>query len=183
MPEILGCVSSRRICTRVRIGPMRDCTSPTRRFTVWEVRRIWTSSSVRITTCTIRASAATMLKISSHTCIRAPLAPLGAETGTAGYLVLTASTPAGTLRVLLQPLPKSNPSCVPPLLFRVRSVHRRVRAVRALCAARILCLHPLSSKENRASHRRTLAQKERPPGRQYQDPPENNSLWNLHCPP
>src|SRR6516165_503667 len=80
MLEILGCVSSSRICTRVRIGPIRDCTSLTRRFTLSEVRRIWKSSTVRITTCTTRASAATMLKISSHTCIAAPLAPLGVQT-------------------------------------------------------------------------------------------------------
>src|SRR5881394_1156031 len=43
------------------------------------VRRIWNSNTVKITTCTTRASAATMLKISSHTCIRAPPAPQGAE--------------------------------------------------------------------------------------------------------
>src|SRR5579859_487002 len=77
MLAIFGCVSSRRICTRVRIGPIRDCISVTSRFTFSVVRRIWNSNTVKITTCTTSASAATMLKTSSHTCIHAPHAPRG----------------------------------------------------------------------------------------------------------
>ena len=38
--DIFGCVSSSRICTRVRIGPIRDCNSLTNRFTLSVVRRI-----------------------------------------------------------------------------------------------------------------------------------------------
>ena len=39
MLEIFGCVSSRRICARVSIGPTRECKSPTRRFIFSVVRR------------------------------------------------------------------------------------------------------------------------------------------------
>src|SRR6267378_3377615 len=80
MLEIFGCVSSRRIWTRVRMGPTRDCKSHRSRLTFSDVRRIWKNKAVSITTCTTRAIAATMLKNSSQNCIGAPPAPLGSGT-------------------------------------------------------------------------------------------------------
>src|SRR6266850_2255321 len=80
MLEIFGCVSSRRIWTRVRMGPTRDCRSPRSRLTFSDVRRIWKNRAVSITTCTTKAIAATMLKNSSQNCIGAPPAPLGSGT-------------------------------------------------------------------------------------------------------
>src|SRR5215467_16151529 len=65
---------------RVMIGPIRDCISLTSRFTFSVVRRIWKTSTVKIITCTTRASAATILKISSHTCMCTPSASLAEAT-------------------------------------------------------------------------------------------------------
>src|SRR5712664_678188 len=83
MLEIFGWVSSRRIWTRVRMGPTRDCRSPRSRLTFSDVRRIWKNRAVSITTCTTRAIAATMLKNSTQNCIGAPPAPL--RDGTPSY--------------------------------------------------------------------------------------------------
>src|SRR6266481_1913756 len=80
MLEIFGCVSSKRICTRVRMGPTRDCKSLVSRLTFSDVRRISKNNSVSITTCTTSAIAAMMLKNSSQNCIGAPPAPLGGGT-------------------------------------------------------------------------------------------------------
>src|SRR6266478_5702613 len=83
MLEIFGCVSSRRICTRVSMGPTRECKSPTRLFTFSVVRRSRKNNAVRITTCTTRAIAATILQHSSQNCIPASPAPL--RDGTSCY--------------------------------------------------------------------------------------------------
>src|SRR5712664_2931613 len=83
MLEIFGCVSSSRICTRVRMGPTRECNSPTSRFIFSVVRRSSKNNAVRTTTCTTRAIAAMMLNNSSQNCIGAPPAPL--RDGTPSY--------------------------------------------------------------------------------------------------
>src|SRR5438132_6391411 len=77
MLEIFGCVSSKRICTRVRIGPTRDCKSVTSRLVFSDVRFSWKNSNVNMITWTTRAMAAMMQNTSSQNCIAAPRVPLG----------------------------------------------------------------------------------------------------------
>src|SRR5215469_2607154 len=57
------------ICVRVRIGPTRECKSPTILFTDSVVFRSWKKSRTRIPACTISVSTATMINSSIVTCI------------------------------------------------------------------------------------------------------------------
>src|SRR5215470_5142848 len=71
--EIFGCVSSSRICTRVRMGLNLVFRSLTVRSICCMVLRVWKKSAVRIITCTISAIATiVMTQISMH----APPAPV-----------------------------------------------------------------------------------------------------------
>src|SRR5947199_1661305 len=77
MLEIFGWVSSSKICTRVRIGPTRDCKSVTNRLVFSDVRFSWKNSNVNMITWTTSAMAAMMQNTSSQNCIAAPRVPLG----------------------------------------------------------------------------------------------------------
>src|SRR5580704_11061410 len=74
MSVILGCVSSSSNCTRVIIGLTRAFKSSVALFTLAMVRFTSRNNIARIVTCTTRAIAETMLKISSQTCICASTA-------------------------------------------------------------------------------------------------------------
>src|SRR5712664_2223540 len=70
--EIFGCVSSSRICTRLRIGLSRDSRSEVNRSMRSVVRRIWRNMATRIPACSTIAAAATQTKTAIHISIRTP---------------------------------------------------------------------------------------------------------------
>src|SRR5579859_112259 len=67
--EIFGCVSSSRICVRVRIGPTRECMSPTILFTDSVVFFSCRNSTIRMVVCTSSAIAAARIKTCIVICI------------------------------------------------------------------------------------------------------------------
>src|SRR5437870_5077234 len=74
--ESLGCVSSSRICTRVRIGPTLRFKSVTESSTCLIVRRVCTNSAISTDTCRTSAMATTT---PTQFCMHAPFAPLAEQ--------------------------------------------------------------------------------------------------------
>src|SRR2546423_11356168 len=74
--ESLGCVSSSRICTRVRMGPTLRFKSVTESSTCLIVRRVCTNSAISTDTCRTSAMATTT---PTQFCMHAPFAPLAEQ--------------------------------------------------------------------------------------------------------
>src|SRR5579859_3916225 len=74
--EILGCVSSSRICTRVRMGPTLRFKSVTESSICFIVRRVCTNSAISTDTCRTSAMATTT---PTQFCMHAPFAPLAEQ--------------------------------------------------------------------------------------------------------
>src|ERR1700686_1552447 len=73
--EIFGWVSSSKICVRVRIGPTRECKSPTILFTDSVVFFSCRNSTIRIVVCTSSATAAARIKSCIVICIHTRPSP------------------------------------------------------------------------------------------------------------
>src|SRR5690242_11028139 len=136
------------------------------------------------------AVAATTTKTATHVCMPTP-SPHGKggyHSNRANHTLQRRSltrpwTRAGTLRDRLPRRPTKNPSCAQRHLCCARLVRQRAHAVRALCAARNLCLHRLCSREIRGSLHPTWARRGRLPERRLPDLPGNSSPWNQRCQP
>src|ERR1700674_1189130 len=81
---------------RVRMGPTRDCNSPTSRFTFSVVRRIWKYNAARIVSWRTTATAVTAMNTANHVCIPTPRAP---QKGQNPSTTLLPAHPASGLRL------------------------------------------------------------------------------------